>query len=219
MSTTFKTVLATIGVIVLLALGVTALGIYQVRADGGACAIKVDSQCLLDVVNELRVIAGLPVEEIDFEAGAVVGPENTFLDTVDNGVPIRHYGSRFAQGTTTVWRSQTPNATTTPSILCYVDVASTSATVWTLAISTGGFPTTTSYLDVQVAASAKATFGFTSTSTSGTNAEALQIAPGSTWILSVQGLIDGTTETAGTNAPGAIPVGYCSSEHSSFNVF
>jgi len=134
--------------------------------------------------------------------GAVVGPEHTFLDTNENGVPVRQYGARFAQGTTTVWRMVTQNATTTPSILCYVDVASSSATVWTLAVSdAGGFATSTVYEETAVAADAKSTFGFEATTTSQTDFDALQIAPNSTWILSVKGLISGADETSGVLSP------------------
>jgi hypothetical protein len=169
-------------------------------------------------VNEDSIVAKVvKVVKESLNLGSVVGPEDTFTDRVQNGVYYRTEGARLVAATSTVFKTRTPNATTTPSIFCDVDIASTSATVWTVAISTGGYATTTMLLEESIAASAKGEFGFVSTTTSSiANYPPVEVAPNSDIIVSVMGLISGSDEITGTGAPGANTAGYCSAVHKSF---
>ncbi len=149
--------------------------------------------------------------------GASPGPEDTFNDKIQNGRFERNFGGRFTQATNTVFTVISPNATTTPSILCNVDIASTSATTWTIAESVGGFATTTVYLDIDIAANEKDSFGFMASSTAaGSVGDLIEFAPNTTFIVSVKGGITGSEETAGTLAGGFVPVGYCAGTFDSY---
>lgn len=157
------------------------------------------------VVNEDNVVARVLSSIRSEILGSVTGPEDSFTDRGFNGRFERNFGSRVAIGTTTLFRVVSPAATTTGFINCSVTHASTSATILTLANSTGGFATTTNLTAEPTTAGNGVELSYEFGSTTGA-----ALPPNQTIILSATHLIDGATETNGATAPGAIPLGHCS---------
>ena len=155
--------------------------------------------------------------------GSAAGPEDTFQDRALNGVFMRTMGSAIQQGTTTGFVLATPNATTTPDLLCHVELASSTVIVqYSISDSANGYSSSTVITTGSIAAGAKATFGFKATSTAATQGDVLQIAPNRYLLLSFQGGIGplGAPEgTDGAPSPNFAPTGYCNATLNSFGSY
>lgn len=161
-------------------------------------------------VNEDNIVSRV-VSILKSSLGAAAGPEDTFLDRSLNGVALRAYGANLSPGTTTVFSATAPNATTTSSLLCSVTTSTSSATVWTAAESTGGYASTTAWLDTPFTAANGGNFGWGfGTSSNSTSPAGLRVhAPNQIVNVTVQGGVSGANETTGSGGDGFQPVGHC----------
>lgn len=193
-------VLWTVAVILGLLFVISMAAGSMAKADeGGGLSLSLSFGEIKELVC---LIKECPVEAPQ-NLGAVVGPDIfvPFLNV--NGAQTHYYGERFVSATNTVWRFQTnANATTSNEVLCRINVASTSATIWTLAESDGGYATTTAYVDQLVGADTQADLLYLGTTT-------LTTPPNTTLILSVSGGVSGEDEFSGVLSPGFAPEGSC----------
>ena len=178
------------------------------------------------VIVALVAVAGLQlppggqtvVERVVEKLGSAAGPEDTFQDRSLNGVQVRTQKATFNPATSTVISFKSPPATSTPNLFCYVDTATTVASVWTVAESPGGFASTTSWVDYPIAADARADFGFQSTSTTnGSDGVLRELAPDTLFIVTVAGAISGPNASNGSGGDGFQPKGGCSVVFWAFN--
>jgi len=160
-------------------------------------------------VNEDSIVAKTvrAVKE-SLDLGSQVGPDlvGPANELTFNGALLKSYSGNIAASTTGFITFPPVNASSTVDFVCDMQVATSAASVATIAASTGGYATTTRLSDIAFAAGAGGTISYLGSSTTDVVAAGTSTAH----ILSLQGIISGAEETAGTYpVPGYSPVGHC----------
>ena len=209
----FKIALGVFLALALLAVGVTTFGVYQARADGGTCRVKIADICLGEFkagVEEIQDFLGEP--EPTF--GAVSGPDTYFEYNGENDV--RRYSRRqtMKQATTTLCSFIAPaGASSTPAFAsANFSFASTSATTVAFYKSLGDPTATTTILSPITAIAANNDgAGFASSTQSLAGSDTLQdyvFTTGNVLNVSLVGGDSGEIDATGGFA-GLVPVGIC----------
>jgi len=135
--------------------------------------------------------------------GSVTGPDSYFVCETHNGLQTCATGRPLTLATTTPCSIQSPTATSTiVRAGLNISVATSTATVWTLATSTTAFSTTSALTNqFSLGSGAQGAMTYTGTTTAlNTTINNAQVLPPNTWVnWGVQGTaISGTTYLKGT---------------------